>query len=60
MQFCIAHAAEWTRQLVERGPTHCAVTGCVAQVNAKRIVPEWTHYDDTVRAFEERVMAKAA
>ncbi len=52
---------EWTRQLASpRGLTHCAVTGCIAQVNAKRIVPEWTHYDDTVHAFEERVMAKAA
>jgi hypothetical protein len=40
--------------------SHTAVTGCIVQVNAKRIVPEWTHYDDTVRAFEERVMAKAA
>jgi len=29
-------------------------------VNAKRIVPEWTGYDETVKAFEEQVKAKLA
>ena len=60
---CCIVCAQWSGhdswRALEGSPTVQSLVA-FAQVNAKRIVPEWTHYDDTVRAFEERVMAKAA